>query len=206
MGRNGCAVFPDPVFGIDPVQYFQRVPGAAPGLVLGNVAYIKRVVFPLDILAYVILAASLFDALVSLAILLVVYVPILGLPPMVSLWLPVVALPLILLTLGLVWIVAALGVYLRDLRQVIMVVLMALPFLCPLFYAFSVFQNFGIWAARAAKLNPLTIPLIELRQILFFNQTPNWIEWAVYAVAAWAVAYAGLRWFRYAQRGFADVV
>jgi lipopolysaccharide transport system permease protein len=92
------------------------------------------------------------------------------------------------------------------LRQVIMVVLMALPFLCPLFYAFSVFQNFGIWAARAAKLNPLTIPLIELRQILFFNQTPNWIEWAVYAVAAWAVAYAGLRWFRYAQRGFADVV
>ena len=169
-------------------------------------AYIKRVVFPLDILAFVILAAALFDAVVSLAILFVVYVPLLGWPPASALWLPVVVMPLILLTLGLVWFVSALGVYLRDLRQVVAVVLMVTPFMCPLFFPFTVFGNFNAWVARVIKLNPLTIPLIELRQILFFHQTPNWIEWTGYALVAWLVAYSGLAWFRYAQRGFADVV
>jgi lipopolysaccharide transport system permease protein len=185
---------------------FSECVGRAPGLVLGNVAYVKRVVFPLDILAFVTLGAALFDAVVSFAVLFAIYVPLLGLPPASALWLPVVTMPLILLTLGLVWIVAALGVYLRDLRQVVMVVLMALPFLCPLFFPLTAFGHFGAWTARVIKLNPLTIPLIELRQILFFHQTPDWIEWAGYALVAWSVAYLGLAWFRYAQRGFADVV
>jgi lipopolysaccharide transport system permease protein len=188
------------------LNIFSECLGRAPGLVLGNVAYIKRVVFPLDILAFVILAAALFDAVVSLAVLFVIYVLLLGLPPASALWLPVVTMPLILLTLGLVWFVAALGVYLRDLRQVVAVVLTALPFMCPLFFPFTVFSHFSAWVARAIKLNPLTIPLIELRQILFFNQTPDWIEWTGYALVAWLVAYLGLAWFRYAQRGFADVV
>jgi len=188
------------------LNIFSECLGRAPGLVLGNVAYIKRVVFPLDILAFVILAAALFDAVVSLAVLFVIYVLLLGLPPASALWLPVVMLPLILLTLGLVWFVAALGVYLRDLRQVVAVVLTALPFMCPLFVPFTVFQHFSVWVPRGIKLNPLTIPLIELRQILFFHQTPDWIEWAGYALVAWLVAYLGLAWFRYAQRGFADVV
>lgn len=185
---------------------FSECLGRAPTLILGNVPYIKRVVFPLDILPVVAMAASLFDAVISLAILFAVYLPVVGIPSATALLLPLVALPLIVMTLGLVWFVAALGVYVRDLRHVMMAILMAVPFLCPLFFPFTVFGNFGAWLANLIKLNPLTIPLIQLRQILFFNQSPNWFQWAIYSLTAWLIAYAGLTWFRFAQRGFADVV
>ena len=175
----------------------------APGLLLENVSYIKKVIFPLEILPVVCLVSALFTAGIGFVILIVFYAPVFGWPPFTVLLCPLVLVPLSLITLGVSWFLASVGLFLRDVRQLIGVIVTMLMFLSPLFYPVSAippsFRSF-MW------LNPMTPILEEWRGLLFWGRLPDWSEWGGLMAGSLLVAWLGYAWFMKTRRGFADVV
>jgi lipopolysaccharide transport system permease protein len=175
----------------------------APGLILGNVNYVKKVVFPLEILPFVGLLSALYHALISLLVWLVAYVVFFGVPHATVLYLPLVVVPFALFIMGLSWALASLGVFLRDVSQFIGVVTMSMMFLSPIFYPASALPE----AYRHILfINPLT-PVIELaRDILYWGKAPNFAMLSIHYVATLAIAWLGFAWFQKTRKGFADVL
>jgi lipopolysaccharide transport system permease protein len=175
----------------------------APGLMLENVSYIKKVVFPLEIMPWVSMQVALFNATVSVSILLVFYLVVHGLPPATVLLLPVVVFPLLLLILGLGWFLASVGVFLRDVQPIVGVVVTMMMFLSPIFYPLSAIPE----AYRGViQLNPLTPVLNASKSVIFWGQMPQWADWFLYAMFSWGVGWLGFLWFQKTRKGFADVV
>jgi lipopolysaccharide transport system permease protein len=175
----------------------------APRLVIEHREYVKRTLFPLEILPLAVAASALFHFAVSLAVLLVARVFVLGWPPATALLLPLVLLPFLLLVLGLCWLLAALGVFLRDLGHAIGIAISAALFLSPVFYPVSVFPE---WLRPALYANPLTLAIEQTRDVLLWGRLPDWPALALSLAAGWALAWLGLAAFAKSRRAFADVL
>jgi len=175
----------------------------APGLILSHANYVKRVIFPLEILPLVTLGSAFFHAMVSLLVWAIAYTVLFGIPHITLLLLPVVLAPLLLFTLGISWGLASLGVYLRDVSQVVGVVTTALLFLSPIFYsASSLPENYQ----RILQLNPLTPVIEQTRGVLFFGKFPEIGLLLGCYVFSMIVACLGFAWFQKTRKGFADVL
>jgi lipopolysaccharide transport system permease protein len=175
----------------------------APTLITSNPNYVKRIVFPLELLSIVKLLAAIFHFLIALLVVLVLISFSTWSLSWTALFMPMVVMPFFLLILGLTWSLSALGVYLRDIGQIVTPALTATMFLSPLFYPLSsVSPNFiGLY-----KLNPLTYVIEESRNILLYGKTPALVDWALYTLIALAVAYGGLYIFQRTRHGFSDVI
>lgn len=185
------------------LSLFSEVLNRAPGLILSNVNYVKKVVFPLELLPVVATGAALFHSLVSLAVLLLAFALFNGYLHWTVVFIPVVLLPLVILTLGLAWMLAALGVFLRDVGQTIGIITTVLMFLSPVFYPMSaVPQDFRPFIMA----NPLTFIIEQARDVLIWGHLPNWAGLGAYTLAAIAIAWAGYAWFQKTRKGFADVL
>ena len=182
---------------------FSECINRAPGLILSNVNYVKKVVFPLEILPAVVLGAALFHLLVSVLVWLIFYIVFFGMPHLTLLLFPFILLPLVLLTLGLSWILASLGVYLRDVGQIVGVITTALMFLTPIFYPVTAlperYQTFLL-------LNPLTPVIEQTRQALVWGNVPEIKFWVLSLIASVVIAWLGFAWFQKTRKGFADVL
>ena len=175
----------------------------APGLILGNVNYVKKVVFPLEILPWVAMGSALFHAAISVLVLLIFFAWTQHYLYWTALLLPVLLLPLVLFTMGLTWFLAATGVFLRDVGQTTGVVTTALLFLSPVFYPVSALPE----AYRPLiYLNPLTFMIEQARGILLWGTMPDWSGLGAYLIFGFLTAWAGLFWFQKTRRGFADVL
>lgn len=175
----------------------------APGLILSHVNYVKKVVFPLDLLPCVMLGAVLFHTLVSFAVWLLFHLLAFGLPPPTALLFPLVLLPLVLFTLGLSWVLASLGVYLRDVGQVIGVLMSALLLMSAVFYPLSALpEAYRHWL----YLNPLTLVIESSRDVLIWGVVPDLGLWLIELSVALGVAFLGWAWFEKTRPGFADVL
>lgn len=175
----------------------------APGLILGNANYVKRVVFPLEVLPWVVLGSSLFHALVSLVILLLAQAAFGGGVPVTAALLPLVLLPLLPVTMGCAWWLAATGVFIRDIAQMTGILTTVLMFLSPVFYPLSSLpEPMRPWL----YLNPLTFIIEQARAVLFTGVQPDWSGLLLYFLAGMGVAALGFRWFQMSRKGFADVV
>jgi lipopolysaccharide transport system permease protein len=175
----------------------------APGLLLENVSYIKKVVFPLEILPVVALVGALFNAGIGFVILMVFHLFTAGLPPVTTLLLPMVLVPLCLTTLGLTCFFASVGVFLRDVRQVVGVGVTVLMFLSPIFYPISAIPEH---IRPILHLNPMTAILEQSKELLFWGHVPSLSHWLLATLGSWGVAWLGHLWFMKTRRGFADVV
>ena len=182
---------------------FAECVNRAPGLILANVNYVKKVIFPLEILSWVSLGAALFHATVSFFVWLIAYMLLFGMPHITLLLLPVVIFPLLLFIMGLSWGLAALGVYLRDISQIIGVITTALLFLSPIFYsASSLPEKYQIFL----QLNPLTPIVEQTRGVLFFGNLPESNVLLVCYLGSICVACLGFACFQKTRKGFADVL
>lgn len=182
---------------------FAEVLNRAPGIILGNVNYVKKVVFPLEILAVVSLGAALFHALVSLLVLLVAFAMLNGFIQWTAIFAPLVLLPLMLLSLGFGWILSSLGVFVRDIGQLIGVFTTALLFLSPVFFPVSALpESFQPWL----NLNPLTFIIEQSREVLIWGNLPDWQGLTLYSIGAGIFAWLGFFWFQKTRKGFADVL
>lgn len=183
--------------------FFSECIGKAPGLITANANYVKKVVFPLEILAYVTVVAALFHLAAGYIVLLALM--------LVSNWdfswamllAPVMFLPLLLMVLGFTWALSALGVYLRDINQIIAPALTAAMFLSPIFYPLSSVSEKFLWLYM---LNPLTFPIEQIRGLFLYATMPDWLGAFYYSLVSIAVAYAGFALFQKTRKGFADVL
>jgi lipopolysaccharide transport system permease protein len=175
----------------------------APSLILSNANYVKKVVFPLEILPWVTLGSALFHTLISVFVWLIFYGIFFGVPPVTAGFMPLVMFPLIAFTLGISWFLASLGVYLRDVTQIIGLLTTILMFLSPIFYPVSSLPE----AYRGLfQLNPLT-PTIEMaREVLIWGKAPDWTLYGASLAGALLVACLGFAWFQKTRKGFADVL
>ena len=175
----------------------------APGAILSNVNYVKKVVFPLEILPVVTLLSVLFHGLISLSVWLLAYLMFFGLPHATVLYLPLVILPLLLLILGLSWALSSLGVYLRDVSQFVVLITMVLMFLSPIFYPTTALpEHYRL----LLYLNPLTAVIEQTRDVLFWGKAPDFFVLGIYWVATLGAAWLGFAWFQKTRKGFADVL
>lgn len=175
----------------------------APALVVSNVNYVKKVVFPLEVLPWVVLGSALFHLAISVLVWLIAYVVIVGTPSAGMLLLPAILLPMMALVMGLGWFLASLGVFLRDVGQVVGVATTALLFLSPIFYPVSLLPEAY---QPLMHLNPLT-PLVEqVRDVLIWHKGIDWLLWARSLAFSLLVAWLGFAWFQKTRKGFADVL
>lgn len=182
---------------------FAECVNKAPTLILANINYVKKVVFPLEILPWVAVGAVLFHALVSVAVWLLAYVVLFGVPHVTVLLLPLIILPLILFIVGLTWWLAALGVYLRDVSQFIGLATTVVMFLSPIFYPVTALPE---QYRHILQLNPLTPAIEQARNVLFWGVVPDMGMLLVYFVSSAVIAWLGFAWFQKTRKGFADVL
>ena len=182
---------------------FAECANRAPSLVMSNSNYVKKVVFPLEILPVITLGSALFHSCISLVVLLVAQFIITGTLYWTALLFPLILVPLILATLGLSWLLASLGVYLRDVGHVITVLTTVLLFLSPVLYPVAALpESYQPWL----KLNPLTYIIEESRNVLLFGHMPAWGDLLVAVAIGAVIAAIGFWFFQKTRKGFADVI
>jgi len=182
---------------------FAECVNRAPSLILANVNFVKKVVFPLEILPWTALGAALFHAAISLIVLVLAQLAISHSLPWTSLFFPLVLVPLVLGTIGLAWLLASLGVYLRDIAQTTSIFTTVLMFLSAVFFPISALPP---EYQPLMRLNPLTFILEEGRKTLIFGQAIDWQGWLIHTGIGMLIAWAGFWWFQKTRNGFADVV
>lgn len=183
--------------------FFAECISRAPGLITGNVNYVKKVVFPLEILAVTSLLAAIFHLLAAYIILITLILFSGWELTWSMLLLPVIFLPFMFLVIGFSWGLAALGVYLRDISHIIGPILTAMMFLSPVFYSLeSVSQKFLF----IYYLNPLTLIIEESRSVLLYGNMPNLSLLAIYTIISLTIFWLGYSFFQKTRKGFADVL
>lgn len=182
---------------------FAEVINRAPTLITSNVNFVKKVVFPLEILPSVTLTAALFHSLISLAVLMAAFLLFNGYLNWTAILIPFVLFPLIILTLGFAWMLASLGVFLRDLGQTTGMVTMAMLFFSPIFYPVTALPvELRPWL----MINPLTFIIEQARAVLIWGDLPDWGGLGIYYLVSLGVAWAGYTLFQKMRKGFADVL
>ena len=174
-----------------------------PLLIQGNVNFVKRVVFPLEILPIVSLGATLFHAFVSLSVLLITLFFFNGFIYWTTILIPLVWLPLVFTSLGFAWGLASLGVFFRDISHITGIITMVMLFLAPVFYPLKAIpQKYHIWI----MLNPLTFIIDQSRNVLIWGKMPNWYGLFIYLNISLVILWGGFWWFQKTRKGFADVL
>ncbi|SNX61188.1 lipopolysaccharide transport system permease protein [Nitrosomonas ureae] len=175
----------------------------SPGLVLGNVNYVKKVVFPLEILSIVTMGSAVFHFLISFLVWLIFYLVFFGVPQVTLLLFPLLLIPFLLLILGLSWFLAALGVFLRDVSQIVGVMMTALLFLSPIFYPITALPT---EYHQFLQINPLTFVIEQARGVMIWGNGISWQGWIIYLLLATVTAWLGFAWFQKTRKGFANVL
>ena len=175
----------------------------APGLILSNVNYVKKIVFPLEILPWVALGSALFHACISLLVLFLAQIVFNQHIPLTALLFPIVLVPVILASIGLSWFLAALGVYLRDVGQVTGIVTTILLFVSAVFFPITALpERYQFWL----HLNPLAVIIEQSRAVLIFGTLPSVKAWLAMTLLGSVMAWFGFAWFQKTRKGFSDVL
>lgn len=183
--------------------FFAECLNKAPTLIIANVNFVKKVIFPLDALIWVLIGSALFHLGISMVVLLIAQV-VLGVGvPWTAVLFPLVLLPLILLMTGLSWLLASSGVYLRDISQVTGVLSSIMLFLSPVFYPAASLPE---WVRPWMALNPLTYIIEDSRAVLVFGQLPRMPQWCLAMIIGLGLLLLGYAWFQKTRKGFADVL
>ncbi len=175
----------------------------APATILFNQTYVKKVVFPLEILPWITMGSVLFHILISLSVWTAFYVIVYHTLHWTIIFAPLVLLPLVLLSMGLSWFLAAMGVYLRDIGQVTGLATTVLLFMSPVFYPASRLPE---PYRTVLFLNPLTFIIEQMREILMWGNLPNFTGLVIALCLGFLTAWLGFVVFQKTRRGFADVL
>jgi lipopolysaccharide transport system permease protein len=175
----------------------------APVLMFENISYVKKIVFPLEMLGWVVLGSAAFRLVIGLLILLVFYLVVGGLPPPAVLVIPFLLVLLAMVAIGFVWLLSSVGVFLRDVNHVIALLMPVFMFLTPVFFPLSAAPR---WAQIVLYLNPLTFILEAVRGAIFKGTWPDPLGLGAYTIFAFLFIWFSYRVFERLRPGFADVL
>jgi len=182
---------------------FSDVVNRSPSIILNYPNYVKKVVFPLEILIVVITGSAFINSLIGLGLILIMRLFIFHTIPITVLYLPLLYIPLIFICLGLGWFLSSVGVYIRDTSQFVMVVVQMLYFLTPVFYSID---NVPLNIQPILKINPLSIIVTDFRKLLIWSEIFPLKEWAILTLITLFIALLGYIWFIGTKKGFADIL
>ncbi|UTA54194.1 ABC transporter permease [Lysobacter soli] len=189
--------------GLIPFAFLSEVLATAPTTISAQPNFVKKVVFPLEILPVVKVAAAMVGALIGVGLLLTVQAIRGSGPSPWALTAPLVLLEMVPMLLGLGWMLSALGVYLRDIQQVVGIVTSILLFLSPIF-----FPPEAIPAELRVLIdfNPLVAPIQQLRNVTVMNSAPDFVSLLPHFLCSVAFSIVGYVFFRRVSKGFSDVL
>lgn len=172
-------------------------------VILANPNYVKKVIFPLELLPFAQVCSTFLVGLVWILLLFLGVVFIYGNLSWNMLFMPLLLLPLFLLTCGISYFVASLSVYIRDTPYVVGVLLQIMFFMTPIFYRVeAVPERYRL----PLQLNPMTLIIDEARKVFIYGAPLNWYLWAISMIVSLAAYHLGFAWFYKTKRGFADVL
>ncbi|SJL83540.1 ABC transporter permease [Vibrio palustris] len=175
----------------------------SPTVLISNTSYIKKVVFPIEILNWVTLFSALFQAVISFVILFIATILIQGSLSYTSLLLPILLIPFLLLTLGVGWFVSALSVYFRDVIHLTGILTTILMFASPIFYPVSILpEKLRVFI----YMNPLTYFIEEARNVIIWGKFINYNSYIIVLTLSILTAFLGYFFFQRVRKGFADVL
>jgi lipopolysaccharide transport system permease protein len=182
---------------------FSDCASRSPALITTNSNYVKRVVFPLEILPLSLLGSAVIHSAMSLVIVLVGLLISSGRLHWTLVYLPLLYVPLSALTLGVSWVLASVGVFIRDVRNFIEVIVMLLFFLSAVIFPVSAFPGA---VQPVLQLNPLVVIVDGFRRVVVWGEPPDWPWLAGVTIFSGLVMLVGYMWFMKIKRAFADVV
>ena len=189
--------------GMLPWMAFSEAVGRSPSLMLEHRVFVKKLLYPLETLPVNLVVSGLVTEAIALVIFIAALFLVRGVVPASVAWLPVIIAPQVLFTAGVCWFLAALGVFVRDLGQVIGFILTLWFFVTPICYPEA---SLPAEAAAALRLNPMNALVRCYRAVFLEGHAPPfgamWKLWAL-GVAAFILGHA---WFYKLRRSFADVI
>lgn len=175
----------------------------APTIILQHTNYVKKVVFPLEILPAMLVGSSLFHFLMSATVLIIGILWSNGALPYTILYTPLILAPFLLTLLGASWVLASLGVYIRDIGQLTGLLSTLLLFLSPIFYPITALpESFR----PLMYLNPLTPIIEQMRNVMIHGITPDFTMLLCYGFIGFFITILGFAWFQKTRKGFADIL
>lgn len=182
---------------------FSECANRAPSLIVENTNFVKKVVFPLETLSWISVGAALFHLFVSTIVLLIISMFVNHSIPWTVVLFPLVVACFLPFVAGTIWLLASLGVFLRDLKQAIGIITTALMFFAPILYPIEYipekFRGF-------MYLNPLTVIVKASQDVLVWGRLPAWSELGLYLLVTGLFAWVAFAWFEHSRKGFADVL
>jgi lipopolysaccharide transport system permease protein len=191
------------LIGLTIFHFVAEILGTSPSLIVGNPNFVKKVVFPLEILPIANVGAALFHMLISLGLVLVSLLLFGQGAGWGILWLPVILLPIMLLCAGIAWFFSALGVFFRDIGQVMQFLSMALMFSSAVFYSAQTIPA-NIWVYM--RFNPVLLSIELARDVALWDRPLNYHHLAYVYLFGFAACYLGHAAFRKMKPAFADVL
>lgn len=189
--------------GLLPWSMFQETVQQSSSTIITNANLVKRVVFPLETLPAAQAFAALGNQLFATIALLIATIAIRQNLQLTALWLPVLLVPQLLLALGAAWLIASLGVFLRDIAQGITLLLMAWMYLTPIIYPESIVPERFRWFIG---VNPFTSLVRSYRRVFLDGLAPDWRGLLYFSIVALVVFLFGYWWFARTRKNFADVI
>src|SRR6201988_5442029 len=189
--------------GLLPWSMFQETVQQSSNTIVANANLVKRVVFPLETLPAAQVFAALGNQLFATIALIIATIIIRQRLELTALWLPVLLIPQLLFALGAAWLIASLGVFLRDIAQGITLLLMAWMYLTPIIYPESIVPERFRWFIG---INPITALIRSYRRIFLDGLAPDWRGLLYFALIALVVFVFGYWWFARTRKNFADVI
>ncbi|MFL1548332.1 ABC transporter permease [Pseudomonas sp. D47] len=200
-GITGFALMLFP--GLIVFNFFAECVNRAPNLITQNPNFVKKVVFPVELLVWVPIGSAVFQLLLSIVAWMAIALAVNGSLQWTIVFLPFVIAPMVLCLLGITWFLSALGVFLRDIAQLTVVVTQALMFFSPVLYPLD---KLPAWASNIILLNPLTFIVEQSRLVLINGVIPDFRGLLIYTAVSLFVCSLGLRFFRSVRHGFSDVL
>jgi lipopolysaccharide transport system permease protein len=189
--------------GITAFEVFSACVNRSPYEIADNSSYVKKMVFPLEILSPSILCAALIESLPALGLVVLGVLFTTGKLHPTLLLLPLAYAPLIFLTLALSWTLNVLGVFMRDVGHVVRVFTQLYFFLTPILYpAKAVPEKYRF----LLPLNPMYVVVEHFRRFVLWGQGPVWDELAAVTLVSFALALLAYWWFMRVKGVFADVI
>jgi len=182
---------------------FGEAVSRASGVIVAVPNFVKKVVFPLEILPVIVIGSAVFHGLMSLLLLLIANLLVNHSLHWTVLFVPLSALPLLCLALGFAWFLASLGVFVRDIHHVAMLFVQVLLFCTPVFYPI---ESLPANLKDLMLLNPLVYSVEDFRRTILWGLPPHWSSLAWRLPFSVLVMMLGYAWFMKTKRGFADVL
>lgn len=183
--------------------FFAEIIAKAPTLICNQPNFVKKVIFPLEILALINILSALFHFFINMAILCIGALFLKGFLPFTIILVPLAPFICIPMLLGISWILSSIGVYIKDISAIVGVIMNMLMFLSPIFYPLAAIPEKFRWLF---SLNPISFIIEWVRGCVMEGIFPNEVVFGIYISLSFIIGFLGLKCFNLLRGGFADVL